>query len=435
MIKKILKSEVFSNGVYLYILQIFNTIIPLLTLPYITRILGAGQYGIFSKSLNYITYCQTFVEYGFTLTGTKEISLCDSKEGRNKIFSRITYSKILLLFILIPIVAVLSFTITKNKAQTICLVILALMLFAEVFTQTWFFQGIQYMRPIMFISLISRTISTVCIFIFVKSFEDVLVYAAFYVASNLITALLGTIVAMKKFQIRFTSVDKDDILFTLKDGWPLFTTSFASKICSGFAITTLAFFCADEIIGGYSSVQKIPYILVMMFAPIGQAIYPFICRLYAEDVNKGIKFLKKVAGCFLCVCLIGVIVMIISRHWLINFVFGEDYLSYADLIIPLAFWMLLSIVNNFLGVQTLIARGYQKQYSRCFLMSIIVLIILCLALGYVVGAMGAAIATLIGELVLALGCMIVIVKNGLLKSSNTDFDCKRITDIPEEDEP
>lgn len=425
MIKQILKSKVFSNGVYLYIFQIFNTIIPLLTLPYITRILGDSQYGVFSKALNYITYCQTFVEYGFTLAGAKKISLCNSQEERNKIFSSITYSKTLLLFISLLIVAVLSFTITKNRMQTVCMLILALMLVAEVFMQNWFFQGMQYMRSIMFVNLISRTISTVCIFIFVKSSEDLLLYAALYVTANLITALLGTIFAMKKFQIRFTYFKKSETLLALKDGWPLFTTSFASKVCSGFAITALGFFCTDAIVGGYSSVQKIPYILVMMFAPIGQAIYPFICRLYAENVTKGVEFLKRITLVVLGVCLIGVVAIIILRDWLVSFVFGEDYLRYSNLIIPLAFWLLFSITNNFLGIQTLIARGYQKQYSWCFLISIVVLVVLCLALGYLVGAMGVAVATLIGELTLTIGCLIVIVKNGLLKSSKK----KMITEV------
>jgi PST family polysaccharide transporter len=118
MINKILKSKVFSNGVYLYILQMFNTIIPLLTLPYITRILGDSQYGVFSKTFNYITYFQALVEYGFTLAGARKISLCNTKEERDKIFSSITYSKMLLTLFSLVVVGVLSFTIVKTPTQT-----------------------------------------------------------------------------------------------------------------------------------------------------------------------------------------------------------------------------------------------------------------------------------------------------------------------------
>lgn len=421
MINKILKSKVFSNGIYLYILQIFNTVIPLLTLPYITRILGDSQYGVFSKTLNYITYCQALVEYGFTLAGARKISLCDSKEERDKIFSSITYSKMLLTLASLAVVTVLSFTVVKSSTQAMCMFILALLLVAEVFTQTWLLQGMQYMRPIMLTSVISRVISTVFIFVFVKDANDLLLYAFLYVATNLITALLGTVIVIKKFNIRFLRCSFDDMKSSLKEGWPLFTTSFASKVCSGFAITALGFFCSDAIIGGYSAVQKIPYILVMMFAPIGQAIYPFICRLYADDVSKGVRMLKKIALVVLGGCLVGVVLLIVLKNWLINLVLGAEYIKYANLIIPLACWLFFSITNNFLGIQTLVARGYQKQYSRCFLISIVFLITLNLALGYFFGGIGVAIATMLGEFSLTVGCLIVIFKNGLLKNSGKEI--------------
>ena len=421
MIKKILKSKVFSNGIYLYILQMFNTVIPLLTLPYITRILGDSQYGVFSKTFNYITYFQALVEYGFTLAGARKLSLCNTKEERDKIFSSIIYSKILLTLVSLCAVAVLSFTVTKTQTQTLCMLILALMLVAEVFMQTWVLQGMQYMRPIMIVSVTSRLISTLCIFLFVKKTSDLLLYAALFVSTNLITAFLGTVIVFKKFKLRFIRLGFSDIGFALKDGWPLFTTSFASRVCSGFAITALGFFCTDAIVGGYSAVQKIPYILVMMFAPIGQAIYPFICRLYVDDLSKGVKTLKKIAAVVLGACLLGVVMIILLKNWLISLVLGKEYLRYANLIIPLAIWLFLSITNNFLGIQTLVARGYQKQYSRCFLISIVFLVALNLAFGYLFGAMGVAIATMIGELILTVGCLTVIVKNGLFKASDKEI--------------
>lgn len=421
MINKILKSKVFSNGAYLYILQFFNTVLPLFTIPYITRILGDSQYGVFSKMFNYITYFQAFVEYGFALAGARAVSLSKTEEERNKIFSSITYSKILLTLVSVVAVAILSVTLAKTPTQTACMLILALMLVAEIFTQTWFLQGMEHMRPITVVSIISRSISTVLIFAFVKRPSDLLLYTVLFVATNLITGLLGTAVIVKKFKVKLVKLGFSDIKFALVDAWPLFTTSFASRVCSGFAITALGFFCSNAIVGGYSAVQKIPYILVMMFAPLGQVIYPFICKLYQSDVNKGIKTIKKIAAVFLGACLVGVVVLIVLRKWVVNLVLGAEYVRYADLTIPLACWLFLSITNNFLGVQTLVARGYKQIYSRCFLVSIVFLIGLNLIFGYFFGAMGVAIATMIGELILTVGCMTVIIKYGLLKPTNNQL--------------
>ncbi|MCB7065273.1 oligosaccharide flippase family protein [Enterocloster citroniae] len=72
-IKSILEKKSVKNGAWMYLLQIFNTIVPLLTLPYITRILGASQYGMFSIAINIITYFQVIVEYGFGMSATRKL--------------------------------------------------------------------------------------------------------------------------------------------------------------------------------------------------------------------------------------------------------------------------------------------------------------------------------------------------------------------------
>jgi len=416
MIKKVFRSKIFSNSIYLYILQIFNTIIPLLTLPYITRILGDEQYGIFSKMLNYILYFQALVEYGFNLAGTRKISLCCNEEERSKIFSGLVYSKIFLFLLSFALIGILLPAVAETPTHKFCMLILGLLLVAEVFMQTWFLQGVQHMKEIMLISVISRTVSTICIFFFVKDSNDLLLYAMLYVATNLLTAIVGTIIVTCKFKVRFLRLDFSSIKSSLKDGWPLFTTSFATKVCSGFAITVLGLFSSDAVVGGYSAVQKIPYILVMMFMPISQALYPHICRLYANNISSGIRTLKKIALSILGICFIGVAVLITMRSHIIGILYGMEYAPYANLIIPLACWLFLSIANNFLGIQVLVARGYQKQYSNCFMVSLCFLVTLNLLGGYMFGATGVAIATMLGELVLTISCLSVIVKNKLLNT-------------------
>ena len=68
----ILNSKIIKNSFWLTILQCVNTIVPMLTIPYITRVLGTSEYGNFSTALNWIIYFQVIVEYGFGLTGAKK---------------------------------------------------------------------------------------------------------------------------------------------------------------------------------------------------------------------------------------------------------------------------------------------------------------------------------------------------------------------------
>lgn len=417
MTKEILKNKVVTNSLYLYILQIFSTVIPLITLPYITRVLGVEQYGVFSKMLNYITYLKAFVEYGFALTGSKKVSLAQGQEEIDKAFSGIIFCKAINALLSFIVLFFLSIIFFADNGQWKCLAILSLLLLGEIFMQTWMLQGLQDMKFIMFVSVITNTISALLIFLFVKTPDDLLLYVGVYALTTLITAFVGVFVVMKKFRVRFVRVTFRELLVEYKEGWYLFTTSFATKVCTGMSITVLGIFASDAMIGGYSAIQKIPYILVTMFAPFGQALYPYMCRTYQEDTNKGISIIKKIGLGVLTLCVLGLALLIGLRHFVIKIVYGEEYLPWSNLVIPLGGWLVFSILNNILGIQILVARGYQKAYSYCFIVSVVLLVVLNFVMGYFFGVMGVAIATLIGEATLTALCVLVILKNRLLKKS------------------
>ena len=97
-IKDLLNTKLFKNGFWLFILQVFNTVVPLVTLPYITRVLGTENYGIFSIALNWITYFQVIVEYGFGFTGARKVSIQSDKDIQ-PLYSRIISARLLLLLL------------------------------------------------------------------------------------------------------------------------------------------------------------------------------------------------------------------------------------------------------------------------------------------------------------------------------------------------
>ena len=412
----LIKSKVFRNVIYLYILQFFNTVIPLLTLPYVTRVVGIEQYGVLNRILNYILYLQAFVEYGFTLNGARKISLASSKEEIDKIRSNIIYSKILLLIVSFG-VCFLLMLFMSNSEQIACLWLLFLIVTAEVFVQTWFFQGMQSMVHITIVSVIGRSVSVLLIFLFVNGPSDLPLYCLFYSITYLIISFLGVIIARIKFKCRLTNFSFLEVFGELKDAFHLFITNFSSKIFTIISVTVLGLFYSDVEVGGFSAVQKIPQIVVLAYIPLSQAIFPHVCKLYKEDEEKGVSFIKKflliICGCLVC----GILVLILFRNWFINFLYDSDYSSFAYLVVPLSMWLFFSVLNNVLGIQVLVARGYKKQYSICFFSANIVLVALNFACGYFYGSLGVSLATLIGELLLTIGCIFVITKHKLLRNN------------------
>lgn len=142
--------------------------------------------------------------------------------------------------------------------------------------------------------------------------------------------------------------------------------------------------------------------LNLCFAPISQALFPYLSQKYAKDAKSAISLHKKIM--FYVVSVFGIIslVIIMTRNWFVPFMFGSEFASYSNLILILVPQLLLGIVNNFLGVQTLVAVGLQKEYSYCIFANIIVLLVSSFILCPILGAYGIALAAFVAEGVLSM---------------------------------
>ncbi|WP_139892122.1 flippase [Bacillus sp. D386] len=410
-IQSIIRNKVFINGSWLYLLQFFNTIIPLLTLPYITRVLGSSEYGVFSFSLNIVTYFQVLVEYGFNLTGARKLALTNDIKEQSKIYSSITVTKILLCIASFISMIIITLSLGLEQKYINTTIILYIIVIGTAIQQNWLFHGLQKMKFITLINVIARSISVILIFLLVKNSNDIYLYCALYAITSLVSGMLSIFLVRYKLQIKLRKVRLKDILSEMKAGWYTFTTSAMSKVLSGIGITVLGIaHYSDSIVGVYSAIQKVPLLVIMLFAPVSQAIFPYISQRFEDSYESGRGTVLKVSR--LIMPLVGGIstLLILFSEQIVDMFFGNEYSDFSSLLIPLSCWVFFSILNNFLGVQSLIASGYLKEYSKAFNISIIFLIILNITFGPLWGMFGVASATLISEIILTLGILYQINK-------------------------
>lgn len=408
--KKMLSSNIVKNGMWLYILQIFNTVIPLVTLPYITRMLGASQYGIFSSSLNLIGYFQIIVEYGFNLSGARKVAMAEDNNEISNIFSRIVLSKLLLCVIAFLLMVFISMLLSIRGSQFFCMIILYSMVLGTAIQQTWLFQGLQVMKYITIASVISRTISVILIFILVKNSADVYLYCSLYALTFLLMGIISSIMVKYKFNIHLKRITLRNIFSEIKDAWYLFTTSAMAKVFSGISITVLTFTSTDASVGIYSAIQKIPIMLTMIYAPVGQVIYPYISQQYASSFEHGMNKVKKIIKLVVPLVIIVCFIIIAFSNPIVNILYGLEYSTYSNLIIPLAFWLVLSILNNLLGIQILVASGNTKEYSIAFRLGVIAIFLFNILFGTIYGMYGVAVATMLAEFILTTSIIYQIIK-------------------------
>lgn len=400
---KLLKnSKILQNVSWLFVLQIFNTIIPMLTLPYITRILQPTKYGDFSAALNIITYLQVIVEFGFELNGARKVALIENNSDMSKIFNEIFFSRILLFFLSLFILITLTALGYFNKTTFACSIILLIMVIGTIIQPNWIFQGKEDMKFITYTNVIGRLISITLIFMFVNDSNDIFIYCILYSLNIFVSNLIGFILALKKYKIIISIPHLSKIINALKNSWYLFISSAMGKVFSNLGITVLTAFTTSYYVGIYAAIQKIPNILILLFTPIGQAIFPYTSKKFNSSYIEGFNFVKKVCIIVIIPFIILGILIICLQKMIVSILFGNEYVAYSTLIIPLCIWLILSILNNFLGIQMLVGAGYQKEYSKAFQFSLIVIILSNFILGKFIGLYGVAWATMISELSLSI---------------------------------
>ena len=401
MIEKFLKSKSVKNGMWLYLLQIFNTVIPLLTIPYVTRILGRAGYGTFSIALNVIVYLQVLIEYGFDMSATREVAISDKDENKLcKLFTSVISSRLILFGI--SVVIALAYLVLKKASPVLWVSLLVMLacLLGSCIQQNWLFQGMQDMKYVSIINIVARTLSTVLIFVFVRSADHIVLYSLLYSVSPLLSGAMAWGIAVKKYRLHFVRITLTDIRTQLEKGWYVFTTQLSSKVFGAIGVTFLGILSTEEVVGTFSAIQKIPNIMMMAWAPISQVLYPIVSQRMKDSYTEGRKFVRKYQMIFVPLFILMGVVVAAFSHPVVAIAFGEEYAPYSYWIIPLLIWLVLGINNNFLGIQTLLSSGHDKEYSICFQISVACTIALNFVLIWLLGGNGAAIAPMISEGVL-----------------------------------
>ncbi|HEX4371850.1 MAG TPA: oligosaccharide flippase family protein, partial [Puia sp.] len=198
--KKSLVKQFFS----LASIQLVNLFIPLLVIPYVSRILGPEKLGMVNFATSFLTYFTLIVNYGFDLSATREISINrDDKEYLNEIVNTTLYCKAIL-FVLSSIIyfAIILFS-KKYSAELYLYLVSYLILISSVFYSAWLFQGLQKLSVFTFYNLLFRVISVALIFLMVHNRNDYTSYQFVNGLTALITAIVTLWVAKRKYHFRF----------------------------------------------------------------------------------------------------------------------------------------------------------------------------------------------------------------------------------------
>jgi len=272
-----------SNFFVLSVLQGVNYILPIITLPYLIRVLGAKYFGLLSFANATVIYLEIISNFGFNLTATREIAIYrNDKKKVNEIFSAVMIIKVLLMIACFILLSILVFSLEKLSNDWEIYFFTFGTVVGQVLFPVWFFQGMERMKYITYLNILARSLFTFAIFIFVQTQEDYYIVPILSSLGFIVAGMCSLIIIKTKFDIRFEWQTIEIIRKYLKNAWNVFIIDFIPNIYNNFSTFFLGFFVSMEILGYYSLATKIIDIFNRFIYVIRNVTYPYLSNNFSN---------------------------------------------------------------------------------------------------------------------------------------------------------
>ena len=407
--KKILNHKSLIESFFsLSILNGLNVLLPLVTLPYILRVIGSAHYGTYAYVYAIISYLLLISNYGFNFSATKQIAQNRyNKEKIDVIYNSVIISRLLLTIIGIIFFAALSFILLDNTDKQILFIFGLGIVFGDVFNPVWLFQGMEKMRYMTIVNALSKITFTLLIFILISKADDFRYLTLINSCGFLLAGLTSTIIAKKQFGISFFLPKLKDVKYQIKEGATLFGTSVGTNLYGNANVFILNFFVDSSLVGIYAVAEKIIKSSQTITTPILQALFPHISKSFSgESVSSQTDRIKEISKKMLLLLFIPNICIFAGAEFLVTFFGGSGYETSTILLRIMSPIFTIGALNYTLGIIGLVNMNQQNIFFKSVLIAGLTSIVFLISTASFWGIYAASVAIPLSEIILLIICIV-----------------------------
>ena len=313
-----------KNTSSLYILNIVKLLFPLLTLPYLTRVLSLDAYGMVTYVKALIAYVQLVIDFGFMLSATKNIvNACANPSKIGRIVGDTLAEKIFLSIISTLIYSILMWQIPIMRENILFSVLYLLATVTNIFIFDFLFRGIEKMHAVAIPYVVSKTIITVLTFIVVKDDSSILWIPILEGVGNLVAAVVSY-GFLHHYGIKLSFSDLPVWVKDLKESSIYFLSNFATTIFGVFTTVISGFYLQSQEIAFWGIAMQLLSAAKSLYNPIANSLYPHMIR------TKDIQSVKKINRIMLVLIIFGVLIVLFFSNQILSIIGGEKYTISAD---------------------------------------------------------------------------------------------------------
>jgi PST family polysaccharide transporter len=361
--------EILHNIFALGLIQVATYTLPLITLPYVLRVVGIQRYGVLAFASSFIAYLVILTDYGFRLSAPRAISVHRDDPVRvSAIFSAVVLIKLLLLLISSVVLwAGLRFMPDLGVYRIVAYYTFGLVI-ANALSVTWLFQGMERMKYITYLSLGSKLLYTVLLFTFIRKGADFIYIPLLSSVTEVLAGAIGITIAVNAFKVRLV-FSRYECVTTLREGWHTFVSSVSINAYTVTPVFAVGLFGGPRLAGCYSVAERLASLFqTFPIASVLQALYPRLSNIYSRKPLESyrVMMLAQHATTFVYVISLPVLLAVspFAIHLVTNSTSPETITSFRLLAIGV-----VCINANAFRVQFLLVSGRHNVYSRihmCF---------------------------------------------------------------------
>lgn len=387
--------SVTKNYLYNSVHQIILIIIPLLTMPYIARVLGASGVGLAVFTTSIVQYFVFLGTFGNSLYGNRTIAyIKDDVDERSKVFWEIFYLKFIT--IIVSTIIFLTVITISNSGCKFLYYIQSLNLLAAIVDISWFFAGMEDFKKIALRGIFVRIICLALIFIFVKNSDDVWLYILIIAISSILGNL--SIWFCLPGKIKFKMINPKNMTKHIKPSLILFIPQIAIYLYTLLDKTLIGILANDAQVGYYNMASRIITMSMSIIGATGVVLMPKMANNFAKGDIESIKAytIKSFKFVSFLAFPLAFGIFAVSDQF-VPWFFGSDFHETSTLLKMLSPVVIAMAWGNITGNQLLIPMKLEKKYT----ISVIIGGILSCVLNYLLIpeflAFGACISLLVAE--------------------------------------
>lgn len=389
-----MSKSILKNLSYNVLLQIVLMVLPLISIPYVSRILGAEGIGTYSFTLSITQYFIILGTLGIALYGNRQIAYVRDDVHE---MSR-TFWSIFILRLVSTSIALVSYYIIFwfDSSFRDIRILQSMHIIAAIFDITWLFIGIEDFKRIVTRNLLIKILGLIAVFTFVNDVNDVFIYTLINVGMSIFSSLIMWLYVPKI--IIKVAIKKSDLKLHFVPVLRLFIPQIASQVYVLLDKTMLGYLADVEQVGFYTQAERIVKSVLEIISALGVVMLPRMSNIFASgNYEKMKEYLNTslVAVSYVAIPMVLGIMGVTNEF--VPWFFGDGFIEVKILMILLSPILLFITLSSVLGVQYLLPSNRVNEFTTSIVAGAIVNLTLNWLFIPKFGAIGAVIGTISAE--------------------------------------